>query len=70
MAKKKSIGSRKSPENLKTISNQKLVQAPKTAMVFREVKSRVNSGKIKLPKGFDTKKSDVSTLMNTLKKKK
>jgi len=64
----KNGGSRKTPKNLSNISNKELVNSPKTALVMREVKNRVKSGKIKLPKGFDTKKSDVSTLMNTLKK--
>ena len=64
----KNGGSRKTPKNLSKISNKELVNSPKTALVMREVKNRVKSGKIKLPKGFDTNKSDVSTLMNILKK--
>ena len=68
MLKGKKGGSRKTPKNLKTISNKELVNSPKTALVMQEVKSRVNSGKIKLPKGFDKSKSDVSTLMNIMKK--
>jgi hypothetical protein len=66
---KKNGGSRLTPQNLTKISNQQLVSSPKTAEVFKEVKRRVANGQIALPKGFDTKKSDVSTLMDSLKKK-
>jgi len=61
-------GSRKTPQNLTKISNKELVNSPKTALVMIEVKNRLNSGKMKLPIGFDKSKSDVSTLMGIKKK--
>lgn len=67
MVKKPSINVQKlNPTQIKSVSNAKLLSSAKTSKVLREVKSRVKAGKIKLPKGFDTKRGKVSDLMNQL----
>ena len=71
MVKKPSINVQKlNPTQIKVISNERLFSSSKTSKVLQEVKRRVKAGKIKLPKGFDTKRKGIGDLMNQLAKKK
>ena len=64
--KREGIGDLMNHSQMKSISNANLLSSAKTPKVLQEVKRRVKAGKIKLPKGFDTKRGKVSDLMNQL----